>query len=235
MYRFYMVTLVIFILSLSVTGTSAWGWSDTRWTVCLESRVSFGAEVGAQPGSGDGYDGQTAENITGLAGVFILHYRQQSESWVGPSGFYRKDYESPIPRGGSKTWSDIYLWAWDYPVSGNLIECCVGPDCGPIPPGYVARLDIAYTPESLNWTGPMQYDIDLPGGRWIELPVPTTNDPYNPMNVTRLTFTVYAVPEPSSLLALGAGLVPLAVGLTRRGRRMKTPIPALSKAWWRMR
>jgi hypothetical protein len=78
--------------------------------------------VGAAPGSQDGYDGQTPLDTSGVHGVMLLHYRQTGDLWTGPPGFYKWDFDSPIPSGVSKTWSDIHLWSQDWtPYLGDRV------------------------------------------------------------------------------------------------------------------
>ena len=78
-----------------------------------------------------------------------------------------------------------------------------------------------YSPGYLNWTGATEWWFALqrdaaPG----TLPVPITDDPYNPDNVTRMHLTVYTypIPEPSCLAALGLALTGVGIGVVRRRR-----------------
>ena len=207
-------TLILLLVSVA----TAWGsGQDWRGDIYAGTDPGYGFVFGAKPGWHDGYDGQSPVDIHSIPGVHLLYYR----TWGGSPAFYYKDFESPIPPSGSKTWSDIYMWAQDYtPNLGNRVGITYTPD-PPAPAGYWARLVLDYVPESLNWTGPMEFVVGLDTNHDFNvpfLPVPITDNPYDPTQVTRMHLTVYApVPEPSSLLALSiGGLGVLGSALRRR-------------------
>jgi len=177
-------------------------------------------DIGVKPRAKEGWDGQLPEDpyLPGRSGVAILLYRQNGPGWAGPTGFYYYDYEPPIPWGGSRTWWDIYLWSQNYAVSGNEVVIDFGAEW-PAPVGYTARLVIDRVPESLAWTGPMEFNLRIDnwwGFNPLTLPVAEVTDP---LQGTRMHLTVYAVPEPSSFIALGFAVIGLGgVGLRRRRR-----------------
>ena len=211
---------IVFLILLTILITSAAALPATNYwggllTVPNED-WGGGFEFGAYPGKVDGYDGQSPISVDSTPAVWLQLHR----AWGGSPAFYASDYESPIPAGGSKTWSDIYLWSQNYtPRLGNRTYIYRWRTEPTAPTGYWARLSLDYVPSSLGWSGPWYFDLNLDntGGPWSALlPVPITDNPYDPMNVTRMHLTVYTtpIPEPSSLLALGAGLG--ALGLLRR-------------------
>ena len=208
--------LVLVLITISVPASASvqlwWG------HVYTGTDPGGGAYFGAQPGWEDGYDGQPSLNLNGYSGIPLAHYR----TWGETPAFYQDDFESPIPTGGNKTWSDIWLWSQNYiPNLGNRVGVSAGSVDHPAPSGYWGRLFLDYVPGSLGWTGPWQFDFPLDGGSaGFLLPVPITDNPYDPTQVTRMHLTVYTtpIPEPSSLLALGAGLAAVGLPLLRRRR-----------------
>jgi len=209
------IALLVFLLTTASATAALNYWCGE--IVVLDEEMGVGINFGVRPGYEDGYDGQSPTNLEGFSGVLLQLYH----TWGGSPAFYGVDYESPIPVGGSKTWSDIWLWSQNYtPNLGNRTRLLTGCEPG-LPSGYWGRLSLDYVPDSLVWTGPWQFDIRLDGyGMQFYLPVPITDNPWDPMNVTRMHLTVYTtpIPEPSSLLALGAGMLALA-GLALRRRR----------------
>jgi len=201
------------LLIVAVTPVSAQGYGWTAaFTVLDEVPHSSGFDIGAYPSiTHDGYDGGSPSDLSGKRGAFLLLYRQNGPGWTGPTGFYSGDLESSILFGGSKTWWDIYLWTQDYTHSGNVITVYIQTSYHPFL--LHGLLVIDYVPESLGWTGPMQYELDLSQDYAIPLPIATVTDP---LQGTRMHITVFAVPEPSSLAALGLGIAGLCVGVRRR-------------------
>ena len=117
--------------------------------------------------------------------------------------------------GGSKTWSDFYLWAHNYTPSPagqtqiqNDFESLDRP-----PTGYWGHIVIDQIPAGVVWTGPMEYWFDMTiNHNTFVMPIAEVTDP---LQGTRFHLTVYT-PEPSSLLALCAGIGAMAAAIGRR-------------------
>jgi hypothetical protein len=100
------------------------------------------------------------------------------------------------------------------------VTVAYGPDILP-PAGWWGHLALDYVPADLNWEGPWDWWFAMSSTlQRYTLPVPITDDPWNPDNVTRMHLTVYSypIPEPSSFAALGFALAGVGIGVARRRR-----------------
>ena len=219
MYRLVRWTMA---LALTCCASVPAGASATQWLAKIDpgeqgAQGSFG--FGVWPGFQDGWDGLPPADVTTSPGIYLNLFKVNGPSWSGPTGFYSSDRESPIPTGGSKTWSEIRLWSYNYtPPLGDRVRTSLL-RAYPAPTGYWAQLVLDYVPASLNWTGPREWWFPLwqtAGYGASPLPCPVTDDPFNPDNVTRMHLTVYTIPEPCSLAGIGLALAGLAGALRRR-------------------
>ena len=174
------------------------------------------AGIGVYPGAHEGYDGfPLVVPPPSSAAIYVLLHRQTGPGWTGPTGFYASDPEPPIPTGGSHTWWDIYAWAQNYtpdPPDRFVLAIDSSPDRYP-PAGFTGHLVLDQVPESANWTGPMDYWLDLSVRSEITLPLAIVTDP---LQGTRTHLTVYApIPEPSSLAGLGFALAGVGIRVAR--------------------
>jgi len=206
--------LPILLIAMAVAVQPALA-QDPGWHTSVGTRGEVGGGgsfvFGAMPFTIDGYDGQTPVGVAGLQGAFVYAYRQNGPGWPGPTGFYSQDYEAPVPAGKNKTWWDVYLWAQGYTHSSQIATVTIPFTRADLVPRGLLVLD--YVPASIGWTGPMEYEIDMSVGAFLQLPIATVTDP---LQGTRMHITVFAVPEPSPLAALGLGIVGLCVGVRRR-------------------
>ena len=216
------ITLFVAIVIVACGGGPAVGLppgepTPEDWVLGIRtSQDDWGFLIGAKPGWADGYDGQPPFDLESREGIAILLYRATGPAWSGPTGFYMHDYESPIPPGESKTWSDIYLWAQNRtPPQGDRADVQTRP-FKPYP-FYTCELVLDYVPEHLNWDGPTRFEFDMRTFYRFTLPVPVVTDP---LDGTRMHLTVYApIPEPCSLSTLGFGVLLVArLGLRVRRR-----------------
>ena len=218
------------LLLLAGFSVSASAQAADHWYLLVKATGSgavIGSTIGMDPRAKDGYDGDPADGDLSLhpdpasAGVWLLYYRIQGPDWIGTTGLYDGDMElTPVPPGGSKTWSEFYLWAQNRaPISANLVM--VKPQFSlPPPSGYRAHLVLDYVPVSCNWTGgPDVWINDLSANNTFALPIPLVTDP---LQGTQFHIDVYApaVPEPSSLAALLCGLVGVGGIVVRRRRSL---------------
>ncbi len=209
---------------LTLLATTACCASCTYWDVNLLSDYCAGGfKVGVRPTATDGYDGQNPGDLSIVQyGVCLALYRENGPDWSGPDGFY-SDFMTPIASGTSKTWDDIRLWEVNSIIDTGGKAAIGLFSLNPPPQGYWGRLVLDYVPASLNWTGPMEDRFSLrpgPSGFYPDIglfPVPITDNPYDPTQVTRMHLTVYT-PEPSSAAAVLAGLAGLGAVMRRRRR-----------------
>lgn len=174
------------------------------------SGIGFAARTA--PGATDENPGGTGVVISPQeVGIFTVQHRA--------SGFFASEVKAPIPPGGNKTWSNIYLWAQNYdvgPAARVPFEVWIFNEFPPFPTGYTAHLVLDYLPAETQWTGPMDWWLDLNVYNEVTMPIATVT---NPLDGVRMHITVYApVPEPGSLVALLAGLTGLG-GVALRRRR----------------
>ncbi|MCX6346121.1 MAG: PEP-CTERM sorting domain-containing protein [Armatimonadetes bacterium] len=197
--------------------------SADNWNIGLSTignGSAMGSLIGIAPWAHDGYDGGTGMYINPSYKVIILdYYKEYGPDWDGPSGFYGGDFEkTPIAAGESRTWSGFYLWAQNItPTTANRVAI-YSPNDPYLPPpaGYMGHLVLDYVPESCNYTGSMDFWLDLTVRTDLSLPIPVVTDP---LQGTRFHMTVFApVPEPSSLAVLGMGIAPLAMFGFRKRR-----------------
>ncbi len=188
-------------------------WQVLLWRKVLSSISHVG--FGCRDYAADGYDWYDSDlvgiDLSTRKGVGAAFHRTAAQGWDGPEGFYQDDIRTHIAPGASKTWDGIYAWVNGVEVPGNVTPYVVSPllpDLG----GLQARLVLDYVPPHLGYTGPTEFELDL-NYTLLPLPVPNVTDP---LLGTRMHITVTMVPEPSSLLALSAGLAGMAGVIRRR-------------------
>ena len=154
----------------------------------------------------DGYDDELAMG-TKRDAVNLAFYKQSGvHGWNRESGFYMTD-RLPAIQPGATTTDDFYLWGQpgsavqDFGMSKVLAGATEG---------VTYKLWLLSVPHGVTYTGPTQWGIDH---GTITLPYYANYDGLTGYHF-RMEFT--AVPEPSSLAALGGGMMGL---LTLRRRR----------------
>lgn len=213
------LTLTYSVFSVLALGDSAAAGSPQLWDILIGDGT--GTVVGVAPwGWDETWTGSDPVWRPEWVGVYVALYREDGQNWNGPTGLFPSSYyRTPIPPGGTRTWSGFYLWSQNFaPGPDYLID--VGPlgeEGSPPPTGYVGQLVLDQVPASCNYIGPTEFWLDLTAKYWLRLPIPVVADPLaEPVTIFHLT--VYT-PEPSSLLALTAGIGGLGLGLMRRRRR----------------
>jgi|GEM_PF-2619618 len=199
------VTLCALLL-FSIT-SAALAESDT-WKLNLGAGAgAISTSIGMWPAA---IKGSTANRIDVRPSdrtTYTLMYRVHSSDWAGPTGFYTFDGRPTVPMGSSETWNDIYLWSQNYtPDPSNYVHYTISYEYMNDEPnpckGYWGHFVLDYVPQEANWTGPMDYWLNLGVRDTFLIPVATVTDP---LQGTRMHFTVYT-PEPSSLMILLCGL-----------------------------
>jgi len=211
--RQYASLVWIWILMLAV---SCGADTPYDWVVCLGPSGSGGSPtgmvVGVRPGFDDGFVIGPMPIPPDRVGRYTLSYLENSPDWSGVTGFYNESYAAPLPPGSSRTWSNIYLWGQnvtlptpyrtEFEVYGIILL---------MPYGYTGHLVLDYVPPEAQWDGPMEFWMDLGQRRGVNVFTLPTAVVTDPLQGTRMHFTVYApIPEPTSLLALATGVVGLA-------------------------
>lgn len=214
--RFFLAASTL--LAFATLCTPATAQLPSKWQVMIGQGQGTVIGVASWGVDGDWDGGSTPVWWPDRAGVYIALYREPGPNWSGPKALYPEDYDkTPIPSGGSRTWSGLYLWAQNMtPAAGRLTKVAPGSGEGfPTPPGYLGHLVLDHVPSACDYQGPMDFWMDLSSPTYLALPIPVVTNPFTD-DVTQFSFTVYA-PEPSSLLAIAAGIG--ALGLVARRRR----------------
>jgi len=198
------------LLAIAVRASA---FAPDRWAIVLGSRDAgvIGSEIGCDPRAvyPPSVDHGWLDAGPDDRGVFTLMYRD----WSGSPHWYGADLRPAIPSGTNETWSDIYLWVQNYALNPpNTVRFLAMPESGLAPTGYWGHLVLDHVPASANWTGPMDFWLNLGQYNQITMPITQVTDP---LQGTRMHLTIYA-PEPSSLLALLAGLAGFGTVLRRR-------------------
>lgn len=199
-----------------------------QWSFGPYGRAAY---MGTSPNASDDHD-QLDLPLASNPYINIAVYRESGENnWTGAEGFYSKDVRTPLDMipGASKTWRIYY---WNNPSSpanwtqSDFTWQFVSTDGAQPPTNIEYKLTFVRLPVGMNeWDPPSSYASpvldetvilnDRVEGNWVLWSYRTDNglDGY----VFDLTATV--TPEPSSLVALGMGALPLAGMLVLRRRR----------------
>ena len=187
----------------------------------LQSIKNTGGVFGTDPSAQDDYD---ASDLAILSGydlyVATYHSNTTDAGWTGPTDFYRNDICAPMAVGQSQTWT-IYVWAApSLPPDASFIAVDFGHNAG-VPDGLSFTLALKAKPVGVTG-GPATGTVwDLsrqPYG--VNLPVYRTS---NGLDGYIFDFTATVIPEPSSLLALLAGVTGIGGVAWRRTVRSMKP------------
>ncbi len=156
----------------------------------------------------DGQDGELPLAVDSYP-VNLAFYKQAGiDGWDGPTGFFVTDSRTPIS-GGTTRSEEFYLWAR---VGASVQPLRLYQDMHPyLPSGVSYKLVLVSVPAGVDYTGPTQWGIDH---GTITLPYYANYDGLTGYHF-RMEFT--AVPEPSSIAALGGGVMGL-LALRKRRR-----------------
>jgi len=201
------VILLLLVSTLSCPATAAY--PAYGWRFVAGPRGLFAVQQGALD-SLDSIDALSQPHNGWQAGAY--HVKNQ-DAWDGDTGFYSTDYRAPLAPGETKTWL-IYFWALSGTTPANLGVNWATVSSYPLPSNITAKLESIQKPEGITggpavgtvWTTPP----------YVTLPFYATS---NGLNGYGFKFTLTAVPEPSSLLALAGGIAGLGGLALRRKRR----------------
>jgi hypothetical protein len=215
----FMLLLVFLVLCVPAVAISpSWMWGFSAYSDFQDSGTD--GAFSTDTSYGDGYGAGDGMIGTGPKVYFGTYHTHDQQGWSGSTGFYSADGRSPIaPEPSSqKTWT-FYVWAdptlgptasrmvlswmWLYPGEEPLTD-------------YRYQLVLISKPDEVVG-GPEAgaiYDLSV-GYGGVQLPVYRSS---NGLTGYKFEFSATVIPEPSSLLALGAGLA--AMPWMRRRRRL---------------
>ena len=222
------IKLIIMSVCILTAINSACFGSTSSWTCLLMTTCNcqmakntaglFGVSKSASD-INDSSDRATATGYDLYAATY--HDCSTEPTWDGPTGFFDTDMRSPIGAGQSKTWT-IYVWAApSLPSDASFVGIDFGYNIGTLPTDISFTLALRAKPVGVTG-GPATGTVwDLsrqPYG--VNLPVYRTS---NGLDGYVFDFTATAIPEPSSLLALLAGVTGIGGVAWRRTVRSMKP------------
>ena len=190
------------------------------WNYVFSTRPNSGSYYGTCPLASDDYDAWDYAAAAGYYTYIAVYHGPDVDSaaWTGASGFYQDDFRAPITLipGQSKTWT-MYVWATtSLPADATGIRFNWWSD-RPAPHQLSRRLTLKSKPVGITQGPDVGTTWDLasqPIGEAL-LPVFRTA---NGLDGYVFEFTATVIPEPSSLLALLAGVAGFGMMLRRRRR-----------------
>ena len=223
----FAIFVSVFVLAASLAYASCGPGAGIGWIPGNHiSHVSI--TISQYDGALDGYDagdsystswGDSSDNLlaacrrdTGVSG------------WDGPSGWYYY-FAVPFPAPGESTViKDIYVWAGQSYAHDTFNIGYMGPGFAN-PQEWKRTLRLVKVPDSIVYNGPTEWDIPLSvtkvGAAMLpdaSLPAYKTDDPLSGYQF-EIEIQHLAVPEPSSMLALLAGVGGIGGLVWRRRKR----------------
>ncbi len=219
-YRIFSAFLVVCgMLMAGVCSASSpydWQYRCTPYISSIDAIYVVVGLFGTNSGAATGFD-PLDRQLTVPRWSNVATYRAAEEGvWDGPTGFYSVEMRNPVVEVGATEAWDVLVWnSLALPASAD--ELVLHWDGVKEPLGYLVTLTLVKKPSGIS-AGPPE------GTEWV-----LTARPYAPLRVALPTvrvadgrdgyvfrMTATLVPEPSSLLALSAGLAGMAGALRRR-------------------
>jgi len=176
-------------------------------------RASYDMDFHSSDTGSTGYDGETRYGVYVKADNAAFYREFGRDGWDGATGLYQEDYRPHLSAGETVVIPDICVWSGKVTTPHDIV-------LRRIYPVFLSSEGMAYTlrlvqvPAGITYAGPTVWG---PDHGLISLPYYATDDPLTGYRFEAV-ITAPPVPEPSSLLALLAGVAGLG-GLTFRRRR----------------
>ena len=167
----------------------------------------------AQVGATDSWGSEDSPSAPSGGWVAGTYHVKGLDGWDGDAGFYAYDIRAPLSPGEGKTWM-VYFWATgEAPHTDREIQWgeWFSPSGDPL---VIPRLECVQKPTGVTG-GPEVGEVWTEPWMWIPLPYYATTDGLTGYG---FRFTLRMVPEPGSLIVLGAGLAGMGASILRRRR-----------------